>query len=98
MSIMDRKMIGKKIKTLREERDWTQGKLATKAGISPSYIPDLENGKKCPSVEILNEICFAFGISLADFFSEKKKDNLVDKLSSLNENQKQLLNEFLNSL
>ena len=95
---MDKKEIGKKIKALRETREWKQGKLATKAGISPSYIPDIENGKKCPSVEVLDAICFAFGISLADFFTEKKEDTLVDRVSSLTEKQKQLLNDFLNSL
>ena len=95
---MDRKEIGKKIKALREERDWKQGKLATRAGISPSYIPDLENGTKCPSVEVLDAICFAFGISLADFFTEKKADTLVDRVSALTDKQKHLLNEFLNSL
>ena len=95
---MDKKEIGRKIKEMREHRSWSKGTLATKAGIAPSYIPVLENGEKCPTVETLDAICFAFGITLADFFAEKKKDNLVDKLSSLNENQKHILNEFLNSL
>ena len=95
---MDRKEIGKKIKTLREEREWAKGTLATKAGVSPSYIPDLENGKKCPSVEVLDAICFAFGITLADFFTEKREETLIDRVSSLTEKQKQLLNDFLNSL
>lgn len=95
---MDRKEIGKKIKTLRESRGWTQGKLATKAGISPSYVPDLESGKKCPSVELLDSICFAFGITLADFFTETKTEMIVDKISSLTEKQRVLFNEFLNSL
>ena len=95
---MDRKEIGKKIKTLREEREWAKGTLATKAGVSPSYIPDLENGKKCPSVEVLDAICFAFGITLADFFTEKKEETLIDRVSSLTDKQKHLLNEFLNSL
>ncbi len=95
---MDRKEVGKRIKTLREERGWTKGTLATRAGIAPSYIPTLENGVKCPTVETLDNICFAFGITLADFFAQKKEDTLTDKVSSLSDNQKQLLNAFLNSL
>ena len=58
----------------------------------------LENGEKCPTVETLDAICFAFGITLADFFTEKREESLVDRVSSLTENQKRLLNEFLNSL
>ena len=95
---MDRKEIGKKIKLLRETHGWTQGKLATKAGISPSYIPDLENGKKCPSVEVLDSICFAFSITLAEFFRDKESDAIMDKISTLTEQQRELLNAFLISL
>lgn len=95
---MDRKEIGAKIRKLREEKDWKQGKLATKAGISPSYIPDLENGKKCPTVEVLDYICCALGISLSEFFADDKECELIDKVSALTDKQKKLLNDFLNSL
>ena len=95
---MDRKAIGKRVRELRESRGWKKGTLATKAGIAPSYIPVIENGEKCPTVETLDAICFAFGISLVDFFSEKNDDMLIDKVSSLTEKQKILLNNFLNSL
>ena len=95
---MDKKDIGKRIKELREQRGWHKGTLATRAGLAPSYIPVLENGEKCPTVETLDAICFAFGITLADFFTEKKEASLVDRVSSLTEKQKQLLNDFLNSL
>ena len=95
---MDRKDVGKRIRILREERGWAKGTLATRAVIAPSYIPVLENGEKCPTIETLDAICFAFGISLADFFTERKEDSLVDRVASLTEKQKHLLNEFLNSL
>ncbi len=93
---MDRKAIGEKVRKLREAKDWTQNKLATLAGISTSYIPDIEKGLKCPTVEVLDGICFALGITLVDFFSETKKEN--NKVSSLTKEQTKLLNDFLNSL
>ncbi len=95
---MDKKLVGKKIKELREARGWKKGTLATRSGVAPSYITVLEKGEKCPTIETLDAICFAFGITLCDFFAEKKEDNFVDKVSSLNEKQKSLLNDFLNSL
>lgn len=95
---MDKKEIGKRIKKLRIAKDWTQNKLATESGVAASYIPALENGLKCPTIETLDNICFALGISLADFFTEKREETLLDKVSSLTEKQKQLLNDFLNSL
>lgn len=96
---MDRKEIGKKIEKIRKERRMSQYQLAMDAGLSTSYIPDIEKGLKCPTVETLDNICYALHITLKDFFTEQT-DEVVsrDKLSVLNESQKRLLNEFLNSL
>ena len=96
---MDRKEIGKKIEKIRKERRMSQYQLAMDAGLSTSYIPDIKKGLKCPTVETLDNICYALHITLKDFFTEQT-DEVVsrDKLSALNESQKRLLNEFLNSL
>ena len=96
---MDRKEIGKKIEKIRKERRMSQYQLAMDAGLSTSYIPDIEKGLKCPTVETPDNICYALHITLKDFFTEQT-DEVVsrDKLSALNESQKRLLNEFLNSL
>ena len=93
---MDRLEIGKRIKKLRESKNITKYRLAADAGVSPSYISALERGKKCPTVETLDSICFALQITLVDFLS--KKDNYFDKLSALSPRQKTLLNDFLESL
>lgn len=93
---MNRKEIGQKIKRLRIEKNFTQHKLAVEAGISPSYIPEIEKGVKCPTIETLDSICFALNISLSDFLCEKEKE--PDRISALTEKQKKLLNDFLNSL
>jgi transcriptional regulator with XRE-family HTH domain len=95
---MDRVEIGKKIERLRKSKGLTQNKLATLAGLAPSYIPDLEKGRKCPTVEALDNICYALGTTLADFFNEQDEKIKADKLSTLSEEQKKLLNDFLNSL
>ena len=95
---MDRKQIGKKIYKLRLERGFAQNKLAKEAGVSPSYIRDLERCEKCPTVEVLDNICFALGVTLVDFLSEEKDGFSEDRVASLNEQQKKLLNDFLKSL
>ncbi len=95
---MDRKQIGKKIEKLRKERKMSQYKLAMDAGLSTSYIPDLEKGLKCPTVETLDNICYALHISLGEFFTEPSENKAQNKLASLNDNQKRLVNDFLNSL
>lgn len=93
---MDKIEIGKRIKKYRTERGITKHDLAGKAGISPSYIHSIEKGEKCPTVEVISEICDSLGITLSSFFSEKTDG--ADKVSALSEHQKRLLNEFLSSL
>lgn len=85
---MNRKDIGERIKKLREERKWQKGTLATLAGLAPSYIPVLENGEKCPTIETMESICFAFGITLSQFFLED------EKIEVLSEQEKNLLESF----
>ena len=95
---MNKKEVAERIRTLRESKKMTQNALANQAGVSPTYINQLERGEKSPTVEYLGHICWGLGITLEDFFSTKKDDRLIDRLSTLSEKQKGLLNQFLNSL
>lgn len=60
--------LGMRIKYLRKQRKWSQEDLAFEAGVNKNYISDLENGRRNPSLDILERIAVAFGISLADLF------------------------------
>jgi PAS domain S-box-containing protein len=59
--------IGDKIKVLRKQKKLQQIALAKKAGISQSYLSNIENGEKSPTIRILNKISEALGLSLIDF-------------------------------
>lgn len=95
---MNRKEIGVKIEALRKERKISQYRLAMEAGLSVSYIHDLEKGLKCPTVEALDSICYALQTTLSEFFSKPNQDIGFSRLEKLNERQKKLLNDFLDSL
>ncbi|MCH5282096.1 MAG: helix-turn-helix transcriptional regulator [Treponema sp.] len=99
---MDAVETGKRIRHFREKKGITQGKLATLAGISPTYIYQIERGAKCPTVEYLSLIvCDGLNMTLADFFSDfppMSSEAGRDRVSKLSQKQKQLLNAFLNSL
>ena len=60
--------LGMRIKFLRKERNWSQEDLALEADVNKNYICDLENGRRNPSLEILEKIAIAFGISLSELF------------------------------
>lgn len=60
--------LGMRIKYLRTTRKWSQEDLAFESNINKNYICDLENGRRNPSLEILERICVAFNITLAELF------------------------------
>lgn len=60
--------LGMRIRYLRSLRKWSQEDLALEANINRNYICDLENGRRNPSLEILERISDAFGITLSELF------------------------------
>lgn len=91
--------VGARITYFREKRNITVNKLANLSGISQSYLRDVELGKKQPTVEYLEYICFGLGITLKDFFDiDKKKTDIDAAAEKLTEIQKKKLIDFLNSL
>ena len=69
---MEREEVAKRIRELREERHLKQNALANLAGVSPTYIYQLERGEKSPTIEYLDHICWGLGITIEEFFSTKK--------------------------
>ncbi len=97
---MDKIEVGNRIKYFREQKELSQNGLANKAGISPTYIYQLEKGEKSPTVESIYNICkFGLGITLEEFFREPvKSEQPKDYISSLTDVQRAHLNEFIKSL
>ena len=56
--------VGERIKKRRLELEWTQDQLAQKAGISKSFLSDLENGKRSVSANNLLDIARVLSVSL----------------------------------
>jgi len=57
-----KKEFGKRLKKLREEKDWTQEELADKAGMHFTYIGQIERGVRNPSLVNLYKLAKALGI------------------------------------
>lgn len=96
--------ICERIHKLREESGLSVNALANKAGVSQSYVRDIELNKATnPSILVLDSLCWAMGISLQEFFNDKIKfDDLSDliniEIQKMNKNQKELLLKFLRSM
>jgi len=57
--------LGKKIKSLRHAHGWTQEQLAEYAELHVSYIVLLEKGANRATIETLEKLAKAFGISIS---------------------------------
>lgn len=95
--------VGKRITFFRTAKNYTVNKLATKAGISQSYLRDVELGKKNPTVETLSYLCDALGISLCDFFNDGTQPSLAEspliaKIYQLTPEQRSSLLAFLDTI
>jgi transcriptional regulator with XRE-family HTH domain len=55
---------GRRVADCRERRGWTQKKLADVAGVSVTFISELENDHRSPGAETLLRIADALGASL----------------------------------
>lgn len=56
--------LGKRIAELRERRGLLQKELATAAGLSVSFLSEVENDRRAPGAEVLLRIADALGASL----------------------------------
>ncbi len=54
--------LGSRIRWTREGKGWTQRQFAKAAGLSVSFVSDLEAGKRGPSAWTVLLVCDALGI------------------------------------
>ncbi|WP_448519995.1 helix-turn-helix domain-containing protein [Rhodoflexus sp.] len=56
-------LFGLKIRQLRSEKNISQSELAEKAGLSVSYLNEIEKGKKLPKIEKIAQLADSLGVS-----------------------------------
>ena len=77
--------INKKIEKLRFQRGWSMYELAQEAGITQSTLSSMIKRGNPPKIDTLQSICEAFGITLAQFFTED------EELEALSKDEKELI-------
>jgi transcriptional regulator with XRE-family HTH domain len=58
-----RKLVGRNVKRVRQEKGLTQEQLAELSGFSQQYISGLEQGQRNPTIVSLYELAMALDIS-----------------------------------
>jgi transcriptional regulator with XRE-family HTH domain len=58
-----RKLVGRNVKRIRQDRGLTQEELAECSGFSQQYISGLEQGRRNPTIVSIYELATALGVS-----------------------------------
>ena len=72
---MDLLQLSQNIKSLRLSQKMTVEQLAAKSGFSKGFISQVENFRVTPSLNALNRLADALGISMSALFQQEQKRN-----------------------
>lgn len=68
---------GKRIRELRAQKGISGAELARRVGLDSSQISKIENGASKPSLDALERICDALGLTLSEFFAVDNEQTTV---------------------
>lgn len=69
---------GAKLRALREQQSFTQGELATRLGVSTSYVNQIENNQRPLTAALMLALAEKFGLDLAELMTDSSDRLLVD--------------------
>jgi transcriptional regulator with XRE-family HTH domain len=65
------KALGKRVRSLRASKGWSQERLADEAGMHRTYMWGIEQGARNPSLRHLTNLAEALGVSLQSLFEDQ---------------------------
>lgn len=95
-----------KVKKMQDERGWSTYKLSLESGITQSTLSNMFSRGTCPTIDTLEQLCEAFGITLSEFFSEGEKSSylstkeqeMINRYRTLPQHEKEAINSMVDSL
>ena len=79
--------ISQKLRMLRKRNNLTLKELSIKSGISISFISDIENGRRTPSIEKLKILASALDIPASEFLEEDNNSIKSSHKENIKNNQ-----------
>mgnify|MGYP001189070827 CR=1 FL=1 len=73
------KLVGRKIRQLRKERNLTQTELSNRIGIQQSDLSRMEKGEYRVSLDTLFRILGEFEMSFGEFFDEMARESMSER-------------------
>ena len=65
---------GYAVRRIRQDRHISQEQLADRCSLHRTYISDVELGKRNVSLENIEKMAHAFGMTMAELFTEVEKE------------------------
>lgn len=99
-----------KLKRLRQEKNWSQEKLAEEIGVKRLAVSKYESGQSKPSAETLQKISEVFGVSIDYLLAEDSKKltekeikdktllEYVSEIEKMDEEEKNFVKFFLDAV
>ena len=93
--------LGLAVKTLRKNKGLTQGNFCEMVGITQSYLSQVENGNKEPSIDVVKKIADALGTPMPVLFwftltEEDVDESKVEVFKLLKPSVDSLIDAFFN--
>ena len=64
--------LGRNLKHFRSKKGWSQEQFAFEAQVHRTYISDLERGARNPSIQMLDKLAVALGVTASELITEPR--------------------------
>ncbi len=90
-----KKLLGIRIKSLREAKDLTQERLAERMDINSKYLSSIERGKENPTLDMLLNFADALDVEMWELFDFGHETSLEELKRTMNKFLKEMDEEKL---
>jgi transcriptional regulator with XRE-family HTH domain len=68
-------LLGARLRERREAVGWSQAELAEAVGVTPNYVGVIERGEKLPTLETVEAVSRALGVSVGTLLADDAPDD-----------------------
>lgn len=79
--------LGRRVKKLRGDRDWSLEELASASGVSRSMLSEIERKRANPTLSVTYRIARAFGLSLQDLIESADSASTIQTIRATEQAQ-----------
>lgn len=78
-----RKLLAKRVRQLREKKDWGQRKLESASGVAQKTISNLENSEISVNLDTLSAVAQAFGVEVWELLKPSVGEHVDAKIDAV---------------